>query len=66
MIQMGIWIALAHPTSAEIASRAGFDFVLIDGEHAPNAIPTILDQVRAIGNGIPRQETAKPFALSLA
>lgn len=49
--QLGIWIALAHPASAEIASRAGFDFCLIDGEHAPNDIPLILDQVRAIGNG---------------
>lgn len=49
--QMGLWIALAHPTSAEIASRAGFDFCLIDGEHGPNDIPLILDQLRAIGNG---------------
>lgn len=49
--QMGLWIALAHPTSAEIASRAGFDFCLIDGEHAPNDIPLVLDQVRAIGCG---------------
>ena len=49
--QMGLWIALAHATSAEIASRAGFDFCLIDGEHAPNDIPLVLDQVRAIGNG---------------
>lgn len=49
--QMGIWIALASATSAEIASRAGFDFCLIDGEHAPNDIPLILDQARAIGCG---------------
>ncbi len=49
--QMGLWIALAHPTSAEIAGRAGFDFCLVDGEHAPNDIPLILDQVRAISAG---------------
>ncbi|MBT8413923.1 MAG: HpcH/HpaI aldolase/citrate lyase family protein [Boseongicola sp.] len=49
--QMGLWIALGHPTSAEIASKAGFDFCLIDGEHAPNDIPLVLDQVRAIGCG---------------
>ena len=49
--QMGLWIALAHPTSAEIASRAGFDFCLIDGEHGPNDIPLMLEQLRAIGNG---------------
>lgn len=49
--QMGIWIAMAHPTSAEIAGKAGFDFCLIDGEHSPNDIPLILDQVRAISIG---------------
>ena len=49
--QMGLWIAMAHATSAEIASKAGFDFCLIDGEHAPNDIPLVLDQVRAIGCG---------------
>ncbi len=49
--QMGLWISMAHPTSAEIASRSGFDWCLIDGEHAPNDIPLILAQVRAMGNG---------------
>lgn len=49
--QMGLWIALAHATSAEIAGKAGFDFCLVDGEHAPNDIPIILDQVRAIAAG---------------
>ena len=49
--QMGLWIALAHATSAEIAGQSGFDFCLVDGEHAPNDIPLILDQVRAIAAG---------------
>ena len=49
--QMGLWIASAHVTSAEIAGRAGFDFCLVDGEHAPNDIPLIMDQVRAISAG---------------
>ena len=49
--QMGIWLAMAHATPAEIASRAGFDFCLVDGEHAPNDLPLMLEQLRAIGNG---------------
>ncbi|MXQ06909.1 hypothetical protein GQ651_03520 [Alphaproteobacteria bacterium GH1-50] len=49
--QMGLWLAMAHPTSAEIASKAGFDWCLIDGEHAPNDIPLILEQLRAMGGG---------------
>ena len=35
----------------EIVGSAGFDFCLIDGEHSPNDIPLILDQVRAISIG---------------
>lgn len=49
--QMGLWIASTHPTSAEIASQAGFDWCLIDGEHAANDIPLILEQLRAMGAG---------------
>lgn len=49
--QMGLWIAMTHATSAEIASKAGFDWCLIDGEHAANDIPMILDQLRAMGGG---------------
>lgn len=49
--QLGLWLAMAHPTSAEIAAGAGFDFCLIDGEHAPNDIPIILTQLRAMGGG---------------
>ena len=49
--QMGLWLAMTHPASAEIASRAGFDFCLVDGEHAPNDLPLMLDQLRAIDGG---------------
>lgn len=49
--QMGLWIAMTHATSAEIASRAGFDWCLIDGEHAPNTVPMIQEQLRAMAAG---------------
>ena len=48
--QNGIWMALADPTCTEICASAGFDAVVIDGEHAPNDIPKILDNLRAAGN----------------
>ncbi|MBT8456804.1 MAG: hypothetical protein HKO95_11055 [Rhodobacteraceae bacterium] len=47
-MQTGIWLALASPTAAEIASQAGFDWALIDAEHAPNDAAAILDQLRAM------------------
>lgn len=47
-LQVGCWLALASPYSAEAIARAGFDWLLIDGEHAPNDIPLILGQLQAI------------------
>ena len=33
--QIGLWLSLADPYSAEMLAGAGFDWLLIDGEHAP-------------------------------
>lgn len=46
--QIGFWQALASPYSAEISAGAGFDWLLIDGEHAPNDVPLILSQLQAV------------------
>ncbi|NTY36275.1 4-hydroxy-2-oxoheptanedioate aldolase [Burkholderia diffusa] len=46
--QVGLWLGLANPYSAEVVAGAGFDWLLIDGEHAPNTVPTILAQLQAI------------------
>jgi 4-hydroxy-2-oxoheptanedioate aldolase len=46
--QIGLWLGLASPYSTEICAGAGFDWLLIDGEHAPNDIPTILAQLQVI------------------
>jgi 4-hydroxy-2-oxoheptanedioate aldolase len=46
--QIGMWLALANPYTAEICATAGFDWLLIDGEHAPNDIPLILSQLQVL------------------
>ncbi len=46
--QIGLWVALANPLSAELVAGAGFDFLVIDGEHAPNDIPLIMAQLQAV------------------
>ncbi|MDB5670387.1 MAG: 4-hydroxy-2-oxo-heptane,7-dioate aldolase [Alphaproteobacteria bacterium] len=46
--QIGIWMGLANPYSAEICAAAGFDWLLFDGEHAPNTVPTLLAQLQAV------------------
>jgi 4-hydroxy-2-oxoheptanedioate aldolase len=46
--QIGLWLGLADPICAEICAGAGFDWLLIDGEHAPNDIRSILAQLQAV------------------
>jgi len=53
--QVGLWCALANPVAAEILAGAGFDWIVIDGEHAPNDITTLLPQLHAMRGG-----TAEP------
>lgn len=46
--QIGLWIGLGSPYSAEICAGAGFDWLLIDGEHAPNDTRSLLAQLQAV------------------
>ena len=48
MPQIGLWQALASPYTAEICAGAGFDWLLIDGEHAPNDLRSVLAQLQAV------------------
>lgn len=46
--QIGLWLGLADSYTAEICAGAGFDWLLIDGEHSPNDLRSILQQAQAI------------------
>ena len=46
--QIGLWLGLASPYSTEICAGAGFDWLLLDGEHAPNDVNSILAQLQVI------------------
>ncbi|MDP1541703.1 MAG: 4-hydroxy-2-oxoheptanedioate aldolase [Polycyclovorans sp.] len=46
--QVGLWAALASPYCAEICAGAGFNWLLLDGEHAPNDIRSLLAQLQAV------------------
>lgn len=46
--QYGLWVSLADPVAAEIAAWSGYDWVLIDGEHAANDARTVLAQLQAV------------------
>lgn len=46
--QIGLWLGLADPYCAELAANAGFDWLLVDGEHAPNDLRSLLGQLQAV------------------
>jgi 4-hydroxy-2-oxoheptanedioate aldolase len=47
-VQLGFWLALAHPDIAEICAGQGYDWLLIDAEHGPQTLPGIVAQLRAV------------------
>ena len=46
--QIGCWVGLADANVAEALAGCGFDWLLLDGEHAPNDVRSILEQLRAV------------------
>lgn len=57
--QVGLWLGLADPYCAELAANAGFDWLLIDGEHAPNDLRSLLGQLQAMAP-YPAQPIIRP------
>lgn len=45
--QVGFFVGLASAYSMEVLATAGFDWLLIDGEHAPNNPSSVLAQLQA-------------------
>ena len=58
-VQYGMWISLADPVAAEISAGAGFDWLLIDAEHSPNDLRTLLVQLQAV-NAYPVSAVIRP------
>jgi 4-hydroxy-2-oxoheptanedioate aldolase len=46
--RIGLWLGLADPYAAELCATAGFDWVLIDGEHGPNDLRSMLATLQAV------------------
>ena len=57
--QIGLWLGLCSSYSAELLAGAGFDWLLIDGEHAPNNVQTVLGQLQAVAP-YPSQPVVRP------
>jgi len=46
--QIGLFLGLANAYTAEIVAGTGFDWLLIDGEHGPNDLRSIIEQLQAL------------------
>ena len=44
----GAWVGMAGAYGAEMAATAGFDWLLIDGEHAPNTVASLSAQMAVV------------------
>jgi 4-hydroxy-2-oxoheptanedioate aldolase len=46
--QIGLWSSLCSNIVAEIIGDSGFDWILLDTEHSPNELPSLLAQMQAL------------------
>ncbi|MDX1605195.1 MAG: HpcH/HpaI aldolase/citrate lyase family protein, partial [Candidatus Competibacterales bacterium] len=49
--QLGLWSNLCSNLAAEVIATAGYDWILLDMEHAPNDLATVLSQLQALAAG---------------
>ncbi|MCP3732130.1 aldolase/citrate lyase family protein [Sphingomonas sp. MG17] len=47
--QIGLWCTLSSAFTAEVVADAGFDWLLLDTEHSPGDVLTVLGQLQALG-----------------
>lgn len=48
--QVGLWVSLSNNFAAEVISSAGFDWVLLDMEHSPNELNSLLGQLQVFAS----------------
>ena len=47
-LQIGLWSSLCSNIAVEVIGDSGFDWILIDSEHAPNELSGIVSQLQAL------------------
>ena len=57
--QTGMWVCSGSPLVAEICAGSGLDWLLIDAEHSPNGIESLLAQLQAV-YGYPVSAVVRP------
>lgn len=57
--QIGLWCTLSTGFTAEVVAGAGFDWLLLDTEHSPGDVLTVLAQLQAL-SGYPVAPVVRP------
>lgn len=57
--QIGLWCTLSTGFTAEVVAGAGFDWLLLDTEHSPGDVLTVLGQLQAL-SGYPVSPVVRP------
>ncbi|WP_309106092.1 HpcH/HpaI aldolase/citrate lyase family protein [Arthrobacter sp.] len=55
----GMWVCSGSPLVAELCAGSGLDWLLVDAEHSPNGLESILAQLQAI-HGFPVHTLVRP------
>ena len=63
-LTIGSWITLGHPAVAEILTRAGFDWLVIDLEHTTISLEQAGELIRTIGVDVPEELAAVEVMLN--
>jgi 2-dehydro-3-deoxyglucarate aldolase len=58
---IGCWLSLGSPITTEVVGVAGFDWLLIDCEHAPNDVLSILPQLLALKDSVSATVVRPPW-----
>ncbi len=49
---IGCWSSLGNPVTTEVLGLAGFDWLLLDAEHAPNDVLSLIPQLMALKDSV--------------
>jgi 4-hydroxy-2-oxoheptanedioate aldolase len=59
--QIGLWSSLCSNIATEIIAGSGFDWIVLDIEHAPNEVPGLLSQLQAMATSVTEPVVRVPW-----
>lgn len=60
-LQVGLWSILSSHVTVEVIAGAGFDWIVLDTEHAPNELPMVYSQLQAAAVGTAHPVVRMPW-----